>query len=319
MPPLQWQKWLFVQLSVLIPVRNQDARPFVRRLLALDRSGLELEVLVGDDASDPPFGKWHAALAGQGVRVWCGGPHRGRAAMRNFLARQARHPWLLFADADSDPLYSDFLLRYARASRHGLVVVGGTAYAEQPPACRALRLRWHYGRRREQRPAVARRRRPWASFSTHNFLIAREVFFRVGGFDARLRGYGHEDTLFGESLRRAGIAVHHIDNPLLHLGLEPADRFLEKTTEAIATLVALEGRGLELPTHLGRFAAGWGRPLAWCPDVLLARWQARLHGMLLRAEMPPLWWFDLYKLLSYVREKRRAARGEPPGMHKHHP
>ncbi len=302
-----------MQVSVLIPVRNQDARPFVRQLLALDRPGIGLEILLADDASGPPFGKWHRLLEGEGVRVFLLEQNLGRAGVRNFLARRARSPWLLFADADSAVVHSDFFLRYARAARQAQVVVGGTAYAEAPPAERALRLRWHYGRHREQQPASARRRRPWASFRTHNFLIHKAAFEQVGGFDEEVRAYGHEDTLFGESLRRMGIEVLHIDNPLLHTGLEPASAFLDKSRQAVATLVALEQSGKGVPTRLGAVAARWDRLLGIWPDRILAKAEARLARYLVATDLPRLVAFDLLKLVWYEREKRRATRSGPPG------
>ncbi|RMG59263.1 MAG: glycosyltransferase, partial [Gammaproteobacteria bacterium] len=279
---------------------------------ALDRSGIELEIVLADDASEAPFGKWHQGLEAEGVRVFALSQNMGRAAVRNFLARQARAPWLLFADADSAVVHPDFFLQYARAARQAPVVVGGTVYADEPPPERALRLRWHYGRRREQLPATRRQGQPWASFRTHNFLIHREAFWRVGGFDEAVRRYGHEDTLFGESLRRAGIPVLHIDNPLLHLGLEPAEVFIEKTRQAVAGLVALERAGKAVPTRLGAIATRWGWAIGWLPDRFLAQAEKRLARYLIGASQPPLVWFDLFKLIGYVREKRRATQSGPP-------
>ncbi len=302
-----------MQVSVLIPVRNQDARPFVRQLLSLERPGIELEILLADDASQPPFGKWHQSLEGEHVRVFLLERNLGRAGVRNFLARQARSPWLLFADADSAVVHPDFLLRYARAARQAPVVVGGTAYAEAPPVEPALRLRWHYGRHREQQTASARRRRPWASFRTHNFLIHKAAFEKAGGFDEQVRAYGHEDTLFGESLRRMGIEVLHIDNPLLHTGLEPASAFLDKSRQAVATLVEWEQSGKAVPTRLGAAAARQGWLLAALPDRILAKAEARLVRYLVATDLPRLVAFDLLKLVWYEQEKRRATHNGPPG------
>lgn len=284
----------------------------MRQLLSLERSGIELEILLADDASEAPFGKWHQSLENKGVRVFLLAQNLGRAGVRNFLAQQARYPWLLFADADSAVVHSDFLLQYARAARQAPVVVGGTAYAESPPAERALCLRWHYGRHREQLPVSVRRRHPWASFRTHNFLISKAAFERVGGFDQQVLAYGHEDTLFGESLRSKGIEVLHIDNPLLHTGLEPASVFLAKSRQAVATLVSLEQSSKVVPTRLGAVAARWHPFLRMLPVSVLAKAETRLTHYLASTDLPWLFAFDLLKLVWYEQEKRRATHHGPP-------
>ena len=51
-----------------------------------------------------------------------------------------------------------------------------------------------------------------------------------------MEGYGHEDTLFGYDLKKNNIKVLHIDNPLVHIGLESNSLFLLKTRESIRNL-----------------------------------------------------------------------------------
>src|SRR5690606_37579687 len=51
-----------------------------------------------------------------------------------------------------------------------------------------------------------------------------------------IKTYGHEDTVFGERLQEEEIQVIHIDNPVIHTGLETADVFLEKTRQSVENL-----------------------------------------------------------------------------------
>ena len=59
-------------------------------------------------------------------------------------------------------------------------------------------------------------------------------------FNENLYGYGNEDTLFGLELLGHGIIIRHIDNPLIHSGLENAGDFLEKTETGIENLHRIE-------------------------------------------------------------------------------
>jgi hypothetical protein len=54
-----------------------------------------------------------------------------------------------------------------------------------------------------------------------------------------MEGYGHEDTLFGYDLKKNNIEVLHIDNPLVHIGLESNSLFLTKTRESIRNLKSI--------------------------------------------------------------------------------
>jgi GT2 family glycosyltransferase len=70
-------------------------------------------------------------------------------------------------------------------------------------------------------------------------LIHKSLFEKVK-FNEDLAGYGHEDTFFGLELFGQGLIIRHIDNPLIHLGLESASDFLEKTATGIANLHRVE-------------------------------------------------------------------------------
>ena len=66
----------------------------------------------------------------------------------------------------------------------------------------------------------------------------KTVFQKIK-FDAAINGYGHEDTLYGWSLKKEKVEVLHIDNRLTHLGLDDPNTFLEKRRMAIRNLVSL--------------------------------------------------------------------------------
>ena len=88
------------------------------------------------------------------------------------------------------------------------------------------------------RKAAERNKHPHAGFSTFNVLIEKSVFSKIR-FNEELKQYGHEDTLLGYQLKKAGIDILHIDNGLMHEGLESNRDFLNKTKLGIENLSKL--------------------------------------------------------------------------------
>ncbi|UOQ99686.1 glycosyltransferase [Hymenobacter sp. 5317J-9] len=224
-------------LSVLIPVYNWEVGALVTSLLAqrADWPG-PVEILLFDDGSRPEFLAANRPLgAHPGVQYREFPRNVGRAAIRNQLAAAAQHEWLLLLDNDSMLPDSQFLARYAAARQLAHVLIGGTCYEVAPPAEAALHLRWLYGQVREARPASVRQAAPYGQLTINNALIRADVF-RQFPLDERLTGYGHEDTRFGQELAAARVSIRHLDNPVLHAGLEPAALFLQKTEQAVRNL-----------------------------------------------------------------------------------
>ena len=69
-------------------------------------------------------------------------------------------------------------------------------------------------------------------------LIKRLV--RIINFSESLNKYGHEDTLYGAELELNNFTVIHINNPVIHLGIDEASIFLEKTKLALINLISLQ-------------------------------------------------------------------------------
>jgi glycosyltransferase involved in cell wall biosynthesis len=294
-------------LSILIPVFNRDITALVSSLLAQcsDWPGaVELRLL--DDASDPEHQAVNRRPASQPGVYYAELPiNVGRAAIRNQLAASARHEWLLLLDNDSLLPDGKFLARYAQALAAGpaaSMLVGGTTYLATPPADPALRLRWLYGRAREMRPAAERQRSPGGQLAINNALLRGDLLRRFP-LDERLSGYGHEDTRFGLELMRAGVQVRHLDNPVLHDGLEPATIFLRKSQQAVRNLAqVLRTDGLGADTRLVRSALRLQR-LGLAPAICgaLGALAPALQAQVL-ASSPSLRAFDMLKLLWFLRE-----------------
>ncbi len=296
-------------LSILIPVFNRKVAALVHALRAqlADWPG-PVEIRLLDDKSVEEYRRQNRVLASlPGVHYEELPLNVGRAAIRNQLAARARHEWLLLLDNDSLLADKQFIGRYARAVHEhpaAALFIGGTTYEATPPADPALYLRWHYGRAREMRPAATRQRDPGGQLTINNALLKKELLRRFP-LDERLSGYGHEDTRFGLALAGAGICGQHIDNPVLHDGLEPAATFLEKSRQAVRNLAqVLRTDGLGADTRLARTAARLrAAGLAGPARTTLATLAPALRRHLLGAR-PSLRALDLLKLLWLLQEPR---------------
>jgi glycosyltransferase involved in cell wall biosynthesis len=289
-------------ISVLIPVKDHDPLQLALSISGqLAPLGSPFEILISDDS------EMNAARLRQerlenvpGVVVHCRETPLGRSANRNFLARLARYPYLLFIDGDAGVASPDFIANYLKNLDAGHVLCGGTMYHDSAPRNPGELLRWTYGRKREQLPATKRCRTPWKSFSTFNFVIPAKLFSSIG-FDETIRGYGHEDTIFGIRLHQAGVPIRHLDNGLYHLGLETASEYLAKTRESASGLRQIFERDL-IP---GQYTSDINLLNTWLMfrkihlDKAAGAWFALRHQNVerrLSGRNPSMRLLDLYKL-----------------------
>jgi glycosyltransferase involved in cell wall biosynthesis len=292
-------------LSILIPAYNHDLTDLVKGL-RLQASELEIpyEILIVDDNSAAGFRNRNRALTEMShVRYIQLEQNVGRSRIRNMLAGEARFERLLFIDADARIKTSDYLSTYIGIPGTERVICGGTAYLPDLPGDAAYHLRWYYGRKREARPARVRSKDPCRAFSSFQFLATRKILEQVP-FDEDLIAYGHEDTVFGMALEKLGIPVLHIDNTLVHDGLEPADEFLDKTRQGLQNLKYLADQGyyagLEKGVRILRMynavrRLGLHPCLKWIYNTGSV-WMFKN----LKKRKPSLWIFDLYKLCYFA-------------------
>jgi glycosyltransferase involved in cell wall biosynthesis len=293
-----------VGLSVLIPVYN---RPVGRLVHSLHEQAAAwpapVEILLLDDGSAEEFKEMNRPLAALPLVQYQELPHNvGRAAIRNQLAQAAQYEWLLLLDNDSLLPDAQFLAHYAAAREQASVLIGGTCYEATPPADSNLYLRWLYGQAREARPATTRQPAPYAQLTINNALIQAAVLRRCP-LDERLTEYGHEDTRFGLQLAAAKVPVLHLDNPVLHDGLEPAATFLAKSEAAVRNLARVYRQdGLGTDSRLLQMALRL-RKLGLAPAAAasLAAAEPLLRRNLLGSS-PRLRNFDLLKLRWLLRE-----------------
>jgi len=230
-----------MKISLLIPVFDYDIVALVHSMKsAMGKVPEFCEILVGDDGSSVEFREKYKSLEGDGIKVISSKKNIGRAAIRNKLALEAKGDFLLYIDADAmlPGTAEAYMVKWLPFLTVSSVLCGGVLYHDSAPGDPDKLLRWKYGKSREQRKAVDRNKSPHAGFSTFNVLISKSVFSKIR-FNEELKQYGHEDTLMGYQLKKAGIGVLHIDNGLMHEGLESNKEFLNKTKLGIENLSKL--------------------------------------------------------------------------------
>ncbi len=224
-------------ISVCIPVYNFDVEHLLK---VLSKQAVEIgaEVIVIDDASDI-FKEKNRNIAENlpNTRYIQLDKNIGRSRIRNMFLKYAKFDYLLFLDCDSIVSSPTFLKKYKEIieKEKPEVVCGGRFYGDKPKSRKKM-LRWKYGTSQETKPAHIRELTPNASFMTNNFLIRKDVFEKIK-FNEDLTKYGHEDTLFGYDLKRHGIKIHHIGNPVANGELELNEDFVRKTEQAIENLI----------------------------------------------------------------------------------
>jgi glycosyltransferase involved in cell wall biosynthesis len=228
-------------LSILIPVYEYNATELIKDLLQQSlQVEIPLEIILIDDASSiDSFSNWATPFQDSKIlQVTRLNQNIGRAAIRNSLIQKASFDWLLFLDTDTIPCSQNYLASFIPflSSKYSCVC-GGTAYRkEQPEASR--RLRWEYGKAREEISSILRNQNPFGTFTLNNLLIRKEVVLQFPLDDA-IQKYGHEDTLLGMTLAANHIKMLHIDNFVYHEGLDTNEIFLAKIKQSVSTLVDL--------------------------------------------------------------------------------
>ena len=132
-------------------------------------------------------------------------------------------------------------------------------------------------------------------------MVSKCVFEKIR-FCESIKKYGHEDSLFGFDLQENDIKILHIDNPVIHIGIEPNDIFLSKTRAGIENLVAMKRidginskffSSIRLYRHYERLKS---MRMLWVVRLTYSLFGKCLEKHLLNSRHPKLLYFNLYKI-----------------------
>ncbi|MGN0232882.1 MAG: glycosyltransferase family 2 protein [Bacteroidaceae bacterium] len=294
-------KGMYTEISILLPAYNNVCLPLVEDLQkqASTIPGLQYEILVADDGStnEEVVRKNRLINRLHGCRYIERQKNTGRAAIRNFLSREAQYGRMLFVDSDLHVCSPLFLQDYVEAE--GDVIVGGLRKGGDAKRL-TTNLRYRYETDYQHKHDFQHRKKAGdKDFSAACFLATRQVMTTCP-FDENFKGYGYEDVLLGKSFSTHGFHISHIDNPLLMDKYEDNETYLQKTEEACRTLF-----------HFRTELQGYSKLILWQEKLqkhpllyaVLNKaypWIGPCIRKFLEGKYPSVTLFNAYKLIYYI-------------------
>ncbi len=206
-------------VSILFPARNEERSIGLAVKAALAATGVEIEVIVLDDQSDDRTAEVVRDIAARDGRVrlvgsgslpagWCGKPFACRQ-----LARLARHPLLLFVDADVR-LAPDGPARLAAfLDASGAALVSGFPRQETGTLAEKLVLPLMHFLLLGYLPLpwMRRTRHPAFGAGCGQLFLARRADYDAAGGHAAVRASLHDGLTLPRAFRRAGLRTDLCD------------------------------------------------------------------------------------------------------------
>ena len=289
------------KLSILIPTYNKVCLGLVESLQAQASLlyDFHYEIIVADDGStDNSTIEANKAInklpncqyIERSINI-------GRAAIRNFLAQEAKYAWLLYIDSNMSVVSDDYIAKYHSCKEYDVIYGGYKVDRNQPQLKGNLRYIFECATLQNE-DYTLRQNNPYADFHTSNFVIKRNIML-THPFDERFKKYGYEDVLFGKTLKEYNIKIEHIDNVLGYDNFASNYSFILKTEESLHTLYQFrdEVQGyskiIRYANHLERWHVS-----CICKKLfplLSLGIKARLTG-----NKPNIFLLNVYKLMSYI-------------------
>ncbi len=299
-------------ISLLIPVYNFNCSKLVTTLvqqaerckqkLNNKNEAFDFEIIIADDASTiPDLREANKSICHPNLKYIEQKNNLGRAAIRNFLYKEAQFDYMLFIDCDAEVCTEDFIEQYWIKRNQADVICGSL---KTPRICpKGCELRYTYEKKASSmRDEEFRNHHPYSYLSTFNVMFQRHVL-NVLQFDERCNEYGYEDALMGLMLKEKGFRVYHFSNPLIHTGLDKNRDFILKTETSLRILRKL-GHPMQSFSAISRTE---NLLLNTHTHTIIHFILSKSRSFLLRnltSATPSLFCFNLYKLLYYLETKK---------------
>jgi len=270
-----------------------------------EKLATSFEVLVFDDGSSTRFPENESINDYPNAKYQYFEKNMGRGAIRQQLAQDAQGSMLLFLDADVLPTNDQFLAEYeAELTDSTQVICGGVAYQNAAVPANE-RLRYVYGKKREEKSAELRQQTPYI-IVTANLLIRKDIFLEV---NTELQNLYGEDLLLSQNLKQKKYTILHIDNPVWHLGLETSLQFIKKSEAAIRNMIYWEQEGKLDPDFTAlqkKYQSLQRKGLRSTYQIFLKLANKVYIAANLTSKNPSPMLFNMYRLYYYIQQKKHA-------------
>jgi GT2 family glycosyltransferase len=230
-------------LSILIRTYNDSVFEIVDEInQQCQKLSFNYEILISDDDPNGDKVNEEELMKFPNLKYWKNQSNLGRSNNLNKLIGASKFDYVLLLDNDVIPLRTNFIDIYLKKIKEECkVIYGGLSYENTPPETNQ-RLRWLYGHKKEAKSVHIRKEKFKFDVLVSNLVLKKSAFAQPI-FDTELMTYGYEDLIFSEGLKRNRIYVCHLDNPVIHKGLETSKEFLNKTETALKNLIQLIKKG----------------------------------------------------------------------------
>lgn len=223
------------RLSILIPFYRDNPAVLLSSLSTqrVDKAAVEVRIM-DDGTGDPALTERAQRAADDNAlpTILTTAPeNRGRSATRNALQAQALADWVLFLDADmriDNPLFLQTYLdaiEAADADGKTRILFGGFTVEDQ--ASDADTDLHRVLSQSSDCLSAAQRERAGAQFVASSNLCVHLSVLREEPFDDGFSGWGWEDSEWAARVSKR-YTLRHLDNPLVHLGLESTETLLSR-------------------------------------------------------------------------------------------
>jgi len=289
---------------ILIPTYNTDISTLVYELLRqTEKENIPFEIIYCEDASSKNVESNEVLTKNSQVIKLINDTNLGRTATRSKLANKAKYLWLLFLDADVTIEKPNFISNYLLClDKTYPIIMGGTSYSKTKTEHKELR--WVYGTKREAKDARQRMQNP-SFIISQNLFIKKDVFLQLNTIQTRRYGL---DNLFSYHIHSQGYDVLHINNPIIHLGLELNEVFIKKSLNAIETIDYHE-RQHSMGSNFTSLQKSYFRlkknKALFLFKIIVRPFSTKIYNNLL-SKKPSLFLFDIYRLNHYIKLKENA-------------
>lgn len=294
-------------LSILIPTHNYNVYPLAKALeVQLLDSKIEYEIICRDDNPIDSIVKNEQINTLKYSRFITSESCYGLSFNRNSLANEAQYNYLLFIDGDSAIIHDDYIKNYIVSLKKDIsIIYGGRIHPEIVEEHQ--KLRWKYGRLREDLDVHSREKHPYKCLFFNNCIIKKSIFESIK-FNDDIKQYGYEDTILAYQLSLKQYTIQHIDNPVMHNDVDDSRHYLEKTKKSIHNLNYIIKHQIIDPDFVSitTFFIKVKNLKINFIIVLFYVFFNKLLSLQLKSSQPSIFLFDLYRLsyLCYINLKK---------------